>query len=334
MSYLYVTELGSQIGVRGNRIEIRYKDEMLRSIPIETVEVIEVFGNVQITTQCIQECLKRGINVIFNSVNGAYFGRLISTNHVNVSRQRLQADISRDSSFCIGLSKRFINAKINNQIVVLRRYSRNRNIDVEDYIKQMKYMAAKADSSVSVEQLMGNEGYAARLYFEALGKLIDTKFAFSGRNRRPPRDPFNSMLSLGYSIVLNEFYGKIEGKGLNPYFGILHQDREKHPTLASDLMEEWRAALIDTTVMGMINGHEVHEDDFHVDVESGGVFLSKKAFKDYVNRLEKKFGLKSSYLDYVDYNVSFRSAMVLQIESLIKAMEERNPSLYHPLRIR
>ncbi len=334
MSYLYVTELGSQIGVRGNRIEIRYKDEMLRSIPIETVEVIEVFGNVQLTTQCIQECLKRGINVIFSSVNGAYFGRLISTNHVNVARQRLQADISRDSDFCLDLSKRFVNAKINNQIVILRRYSRNRDIDVDEVIKQMKHMAGKAESSASVDQLMGNEGYAAKLYFEILGKLIDPKFAFKGGNRRPPRDPFNSMLSLGYSIVLNEFYGKIEGKGLNPYFGIMHQDREKHPTLASDLMEEWRAALIDTTVMGMINGHEVHEEDFHVDDESGGVFLSRKAFKDYVTRLEKKFAMKSLYLDYVDYHVSFRSAMVLQIESLIRAMEDRNPALYHPLRIR
>ena len=101
---------------------------------------------------------------------------------------------------------------------------------------------------------MGYEGAAARIYFSTLGKLIDSEFIFSGRNKRPPLDPFNSMISLGYSIILNEIYGKLEGKGLNPYFGILHKDREKHPTLASDMMEEWRAVLIDTLVMGMLNG--------------------------------------------------------------------------------
>ena len=99
-------------------------------------------------------------------------------------------------------------------------------------------------------------------------------------------------------------------------------------------MEEWRAPLIDTTVMSMINGHEVQVDDFKKDPENGGVFLSKKAFKDYVSKLEKKFSKKASYLDYIDYSVSFRSAMVLQVESLIKAMENHDPELYHPLRIR
>ena len=334
MSYLYVTELGSHIGIRGNRIEIKYKDDMLRSLPVETVDVIEVFGNVLFTTQCIQECLKRGISVIFSSSNGAYFGRLISTNHVNVARQRLQAKITDDPDFCLGIAGRIINAKINNQIVILRRYARNQNIDVGDEISTMKRMANLVKTADSVEKVMGSEGYAAKTYFSALGKLVDRKFAFKGRNKRPPKDPFNSMISLGYSIVMNEMYGKIEGKGLNPYFGILHQDREKHPTLASDLMEEWRAPLIDTTVMSMINGHEVQVDDFKKDPESGGVFLSKKAFKDYVSKLEKKFSMKASYLDYIDYSVSFRSAMVLQVESLIKAMENHDPELYHPLRIR
>lgn len=110
-------------------------------------------------------------------------------------------------------------------------------------------MNEKALNSKGIEQLMGYEGTAARLYFGQLGELINPVFFFTGRTRRPPTDPFNSMISLGYSIILNELYGKIEGKGLNPYFGIMHKDREKHPTLASDLMEEWRAVLIDSTAL-------------------------------------------------------------------------------------
>ena len=133
---------------------------------------------------------------------------------------------------------------------------------------------------------------------------------------------------------MNEIYGKIEGKGLNPYFGVLHQDREKHPTLASDLMEEWRAVLIDTTVMGMISRGMAVINDFAVDQEHEGVFLSEELFKKYVRRLEERFNESTSYLDYVPYSVSFRRAMDLQIQQLIKAFESEDPGLYHPIRIR
>ena len=91
MSYLYVCEQGASIGIMENRFQVRYKDGMIRSIPAETLEIIEVFGKVQITTQCMEECLKRGVNILFYSTNGAYYGRLISTSHVNVQRQRRQA---------------------------------------------------------------------------------------------------------------------------------------------------------------------------------------------------------------------------------------------------
>ena len=175
---------------------------------------------------------------------------------------------------------------------------------------------------------MGYEGAAARIYFSTLGKLIDSEFTFSGRNKRPPLDPFNSMISLGYSIILNEIYGKLEGKGLNPYFGILHKDREKHPTLASDMMEEWRAVLIDTLVMGMLNGHELSNENFYRDSESGAVLLDKEGFKKYIGKLENKFHADQKYLSYIDYRVSFRRALDLQVNQLTKAIEENDASLY------
>lgn len=113
------------------------------------------------------------------------------------------------------------------------------------------------------------------------------------------------MISLGYSIILNEIYGKLEGKGLNPYFGILHKDREKHPTLASDMMEEWRAVLLD-----------------------------KEGFKKYIGKLENKFHADQKYLFYIDYRVSFRRALDLQVNQLTKAIEENDASLYMPVVIR
>ena len=142
------------------------------------------------------------------------------------------------------------------------------------------------------------------------------------------------MISLGYSIILNELYGKIEGKGLNPYFGVMHSDREKHPTLASDLMEEWRAVLIDSIALSMLNGHELVSEDFYSGTDQPGVFLEKEGFKKYVQKLEVKFRAESRYLPYIDYSVSFRRAMDLQINQFIRAIEERDVQQYTPVMIR
>ena len=136
------------------------------------------------------------------------------------------------------------------------------------------------------------------------------------------------------TIILNELYGKIEGKGLNPYFGIMHSDREKHPTLASDLMEEWRAVLIDSVALSMLNGHELVREDFYSGTEEPGVFLEKEGFKKYVQKLENKFRTENRYLSYVDYSVSFRKAMDLQINQFIHAIESRDVQQYMPVMIR
>lgn len=133
---------------------------------------------------------------------------------------------------------------------------------------------------------------------------------------------------------MNEIYGKLEGKGLNPYFGILHKDREKHPTLASDLMEEWRAVLIDSTAMSILNGHELSKNNFYRDANGPGIFLDKDGFKTYIKKLENKFHADNKYLSYIDYRVSFRRALDLQVNQLTKAIEENDPLLYKPILIR
>lgn len=143
MSYLYVSEQGASIGITENRFQVKYKDGLVRSIPVETLEVIEIFGNVQVTTQCLTECLKRGINILFYSTYGAYFGRLISTSHVNVQRQRKQAEIEQNENFKLAFSKKIIIAKIRNQIVILRRYARTRKVDIERSIIEMQNMYKK-----------------------------------------------------------------------------------------------------------------------------------------------------------------------------------------------
>lgn len=333
MSYLYINENGAVVGIEGNRFTVKYKDGMLQSIPAENLDGITVLGTVQITTQCMKECLERGIAVSYFSKGGRYFGRAVSTGHIRAELQRKQCDLY-NTDFALELAKRIIDAKIHNQLVVLRRYARSRCADITEAEKMIKVSITKCGNASGIPELMGYEGLAAKYYFDGLSVCVDEDFKFKGRSKRPPLDEFNSMLSLGYSILMNEIYGAIELKWLNPYFGFMHRDAEKHPTLASDLMEEWRAVLVDATVMSMINGHEVGKEEFYSDVDMPGIYLSKQALKKYINKLEHKFQTDNKYLSYVNYYVSFRTGIAMQINSLVKAIEVNDAKLYEPIRIR
>lgn len=333
MSLLFINENNAVIGLDSNRCVVKYADGMAKAVPIETLESITIMGHAQMTTQCVQECLKRGIPVAYFSKGGTYFGRLQSTGHVSAERQRKQC-VLYDSPFALNLAKSIIGAKLKNQQVVLRRYEKSKRISVEESLKMLHICREKTTQCQSITELIGYEGQGAKAYFDGLSLLIDTEFKFQGRNRRPPRDEFNSMISLGYSILMNELYAKIEAKGLNPYFGFMHRDKEKHPTLASDLMEEWRAVIVDSTAMSMINGHEIHKDDFLTDVDEPGCYLTRNGIKLYLSKLEVKLQTEVKYLNYIDYAVSFRRGIALQISTLVKAIEEEDASLYKPIEIR
>lgn len=253
--------------------------------------------------------------------------------HVNPARQRKQCELY-ESEFAIELARIIINAKLKNQMVVLRRYEKSKNIPVSESLKMLHICREKVFLCQTLQELMGYEGQGAKAYFEGLAMLIHPDFVFKGRNKRPPRDEFNSMISLGYSVLMNELYSKIEAKGLNPYFGFMHRDKEKHPTLASDMMEEWRAVIVDSTVMSMINGHEIQKEDFVMDLEEPGCFLTRDGLKTYLSKLEKKLQTEVRYLNYVDYAVSFRRGIALQMDRLVKAIEAEDASLYKPIEIR
>ena len=334
MSLLYVIEDGAQIGIDGGVIKIIRKDKSITKVPKETVEAINIYGNSQLSTQCIQFCLKRGISVTFFSKTGSYFGRLVSTGHINVKRQKKQVFLSEEERFSIGLSKKIIDAKINNQIVLAKRYLRNSKLDEKEAIFQMQNAKYKLSVANSIEQIMGYEGIASKYYFQILSDIVDDEFKFHGRNRRPPKDPFNSMLSFGYMILLYELYGEIENRGLNPYVGFLHQDRENHPTLASDMMEEWRAIIVDAVVMSLTQGHEISSHDFYFDEETGGCILDKDGMKIFLNKLENKFHSETKYVQGIEGRMSFRRAIWHQIGFLVKAIENEDVDLYQPIKIR
>lgn len=213
MSILFVNENNAIIGIESNRCVVKYSDGMKKMLPLEVLESITVMGHAQMTTQCVQECLTRGIPVSYFSKGGTYFGRLQSTGHINAERQRKQSSLY-DTQFSVDLAKNIISAKLKNQQVVLRRYEKSRGISVDSSIKMIHICREKVFGCNTIQELMGYEGQGAKAYFDGLSVLIKPEFIFHGKNRRPPRDEFNSMLSLGYSVLMNELYGKIEAKSI------------------------------------------------------------------------------------------------------------------------
>lgn len=333
MSLLYVNENGAVIGIEENQITVKYSDGMKKLLPVESVEGITIVGRSQMTTPCTVECLKRGIPVSYFSKGGTYFGRLQSTGHINPRRQRSQCALY-GTDFAVHLAQKIIMAKLKNQSVVLHRYEKSRGLDLKEHQKMFTICREKVLRSTAVEEIIGYEGQGARYYFDGLSQCIKSEFQFKGRSKRPPLDEFNSMISLGYSILMNEVYCKIEMKGLNPYFGFIHKDGENHPTLVSDMMEEWRAVIVDATVMSMINGNEIDKEDFTTHLEEPGCFITKSGLKKFLSKLEKKFQTEVRYLSYVNYPVSFRRGILLQMNQLTKAIEEGDASVYEPIQIR
>lgn len=332
MSSLYVNESGAVIFVEGGYFCVTQKNGLVRKIPKELLESITLFGNSSITTPCIQECLRRGVQVNYFSGKGAYYGRLSSTRHVNGERLRQQVHACEKPSFRLPLARKITTAKIRNQCVVLRRYQRNQNTSVDTDIKTMKQMEHRVERAQTVEELMGVEGMAARTYFSALSQLVTPAFAFQGRSRQPPRDPFNAMLSLGYTLLMYEIYAEIENRGLSPYIGFYHSIHAGHPCLASDLMEEWRAVVVDAAVMSLVQGNEISVDQFEQDPDGEGILLRPDAMRIFIRKLEKKFEGNVKYLK--EYACSLRRCFYLQTVDFAKAVEQGDAGLYQPVVIR
>lgn len=328
---MYICEPGAVIGIDGGYFTVKAKDGCITKIPKETLEAVALFGNVTMTIACTRECLIRGIPVSYFSMSGSYFGRLHSTSHMNIIRQKKQIALSEDKRFRLEFTKKILKAKIHNQIVMLRRYTRNSQVNLKEIILAMQRYEQKIPVCTSIEQAMGYEGAASRYYFSGLSRLVPETFHFSGRSRRPPKDAFNSMLSLGYTLLMYEIYGEVENNGLNVYAGFMHADQERHPTLASDLMEEWRAVLIDSTVMSLVVGKEISIQSFWRDEEKAGIFLDKDGLRIFLNKYEKKMRQDIQYLSEIEGRISYRRAIWEQIHSLVKVIEKKDLSLYSPI---
>lgn len=333
MCYLYVNESGSTIHLDAGYFVVTNPDGDVTKIPKETLESVGIFGNIHLTTPCVKWCLEKKIPVCYFSTSGYYFGKLEPLRKTNIFRLKKQVHMSENAEFTLGFTKKIISAKIHNQLVLLKRYNRTKGMDLSVEENAMRNAQGKVHGCKTIEQVLGFEGIASKNYFQGLAKMIEPEFAFDGRNRMPPRDPFNAMISFGYTILMSEIVGELENRGLTPYGGFMHQDRERHPSLASDLLEEWRAVIVDAVVMSLIQGHELEVDDFEID-EIGGMRLKKEPKKIFLEKLEMKMQSENNYLAYVSSKTSFRHAIWLQVGELVKAIEAGDFNKYEPIVIR
>lgn len=333
MSILYVTEYGAKICTAEGRIRVVCNNEELCSVPVENVESITILGAVSFTSDAIKLCLMKGISVDYMSKGGKYFGRMISNNHVNTARQRAQAYLYQ-TDFSLALAREIEGAKIHNQNVIMFRCETHHGMDFCDQREQLWKLGDKVQVSKTLPELLGYEGTAAKIYFKAVSSCLPDEFKFERRSRRPPLDPFNALISMGYSIIFNEIYARIEARGLNAFFGFLHQDSEKHPTLVSDLIEEWRPVLIDSLVISMIFKNEVKTDYFEYDSSTGGVYLSKSCLSMFLKKIKNRLDCSVGYLSPNGCEMSYRQLIDYQVCSLVRAIEKGDSSLYQAVRIR
>lgn len=335
MSNLYVYDQLAQLGIEKNRIVIAYDIDNFKFIPIERIENIVIFGAVKASPAFIKEILEHGIHLTWLSKNGSFFGRLESTGHVNIHRQREQFRKSDDQSFCLELAKQFIIGKAKNQRTILVRANKNlRNKELENIISRMSMFFYRVREASSIEELMGAEGFLTKMYYEGINYIIDKEFSFPRRSRRPPRDPFNAIISFGYTLLHYEIYTTLQTKGLNCYAGFMHSDKHNHPALCSDLMEEWRAILVDSLAIALLNTRKITKEDFDYNNVNGGVYLTKDGCKKFIEAFEKRLRTETSYVEEVSYKMSFRRIIEYQVMQLIKAIENNEAKLYKPILIR
>ena len=333
MSYLYITDNGSILGILGGKFIVKKNNEIIKEIPQKRVEAVYIIGNSMITTPCMQYLLVNNIPTCFFSIRGKYYGRLQSVFSNNIELEQLQTKCFKNDKFSIELSKSIIDAKINNQITIINRYNKDNDCVNENEL-QMKKMRRKVEQSKLISELRGYEGIAAKLYFKSIGEIIKKEYKFYNRSKRPPKDPFNSMISFGYTIISNEIFSVLQNLKLNPYCGFMHKSRNKFPALVADLIEEWRAILIDSTVLAMINGGEVKLDDFMVNVNDGSIFLSNNLIKKYINKIENKLNKQIKYLKYTNKEYTYRECFYIQSNKIKECIRENRFDLYKPILIR
>lgn len=286
---LYITTQGSYLHKERETLVVEQDRKRVAQLPVHSIGHIFCFGNVLVSPFLMGFCGENNVNLAFFTENGRYLGRLQGRQNGNVLLRRAQYRVSEQSP--LPISRNIIAAKIQASKRVLQRQIRNTGEDsnlqnVIDYLNTCIKQLLRAET---LDEIRGIEGDAAARYFSVFDRLIraNTGFHFDGRNRRPPRDSVNALLSFLYSILGKDISGALQGVGLDPQVGFLHADRPGRDSLAQDILEEFRAWWADRMVLSLINRLQIKPQDFITEA-SGAVSIKPEARKLLFQTLQAK----------------------------------------------
>ena len=312
---LYLQEQGSYVGKRSEHLVVSLERQEINRVPLAAVRQVVLFGNVQVSTQALETLVVHEVPVALLTRYGRFIGALTPAPSKNVMLRVNQYKAFADPAKSLALSKAVVKAKIANQRVLLMRSLRAKGPDDEEPVRgsddpaaeEMARMAARVDDVPTTDILLGLEGQAASAYFGAFGRMLHTAvpgggFDFQSRNRRPPRDPVNALLSFGYAMLAKDTFSALLTVGFDPYLGFYHGGKHGRPSLALDLMEEFRAVIADSVVLTLVNNGMLSTADFIA--WNGACQLTDAGRRTFLETYERRkstivthplFGYKMSY---------------------------------------
>jgi CRISPR-associated protein Cas1 len=327
---VYLNTQGLRIGRSGGVLQVKQKDAVIQDIRLHETCQVNLMGNIQISTQAVQALCEEDVPVCYFSMGGWFYGLTTPMSTKNVFLRQAQYTMASQPWFCKRLAGALTAAKIRNQRTMLLR---NHLQPDPRSLAMLKQLAARAENCESLESLLGIEGTAARLFFGGFQGLIKTEpdealpalfqFDFLGRNRRPPRDAVNALLSLGYSLLTKDLTIACYAVGFDPMLGFYHQPRFGRPGLALDLMEPFRALIVDSAVVSAINNRMVTPRDF---LQVGpAVALTPEGRKAFYRAYELRMDTLVTH-PLFEYRVSYRRLLEIQARLLAKYLQGEIPS--------
>ncbi len=314
---LYVTDSKAQVGAREGIFTVRVGGERVARVRGAETSQIAVFGRAQVTTMALRTAFDLGIPVCYFTYGGYFTGLAHGHVHKNVVLRQAQFAAAADAGRSLEVARSIVAGKIRNQRVQLRRNL----VEADDQaIRELKRLAGAAEEADSMASLLGYEGTAAAVYFARVPKMLrkralQASFDWQGRNRRPPRDPINALLSFVYSLLTKELTATALAVGFDPYMGFYHQPRYGKPALALDLMEEFRPLVADSVVLTLLNKGEVKEG--HFISRADGCNLTSAGRKAVLRAYERRLREEIRH-PLFGYRVSWRRVLEVQTRVLAR----------------
>lgn len=294
LNTLYITSDDAYIRKERNTFVVEVHNKKVFQAPIHSIENIVCFGFKPLTPALMAFCAENNVGVCFLSENGKFLAKVYGPQHGNVLLRKSQYAMADNEQQALAISRAVIAAKVTNARTLLMRHQRNHpdnsSPSLSEAVDTLGRRLRNIQSASNLEEARGYEGECANLYFGVLSELITAQkedFHFQGRNKRPPLDPVNALLSFLYALLVNDVRSALETVGLDPQIGFLHQIRPGRPSLALDIMEEFRAYLADRVMLNLVNLRQVNLRDFEIR-ESGEVRLSDEARKTVITAYQKR----------------------------------------------